>query len=184
MKNIENMDEKKISALRVVVLGLVFLPLAIVGAMPKKRMTYRVIQYNDGKDPGCDIVVIMEKTTVAATGHRDLVSAMKTGAGSTAKGQNWQDYIDGNGIMRGVYLDIDTSAAGFSDTPAYVSAIGGDAWHYATTGGSAIYNPTATTFRVYVRWSSNDVGPNPPNPPDSVLAKKYNWYISWIGWQQ
>ena len=70
---------KKISALRVVVLGLVFLPLAIVGAMPKKRMTYRVIQYNDGKDPGCDIVVIMEKTTVAATGHRDLVSALRKG---------------------------------------------------------------------------------------------------------
>lgn len=120
------------------------------------------------EDPGCDISTIVKKTTVAATGIRDLISAMKAGAGNTAKGQNWQDYIDDNGIMRGIYLDIDTSATGFSDTPIYVSAIVGDAWHYATTGGSAIYSPTATSFRVYVRWSSNDVGPNPPNPPDSI----------------
>ena len=37
MTNIENMDEKKMSALRVVGLGLVFIPLAIVGALWKKR---------------------------------------------------------------------------------------------------------------------------------------------------
>jgi hypothetical protein len=50
MINIENMDDKKISALRVVVLGLVFLPLAIVGALWKKKVLYTVIQYNDGVD--------------------------------------------------------------------------------------------------------------------------------------
>jgi hypothetical protein len=50
MKNIENMDEKKISALRVVVLGIVFLPLAIIGALWKKKMIYTVIEYNDGID--------------------------------------------------------------------------------------------------------------------------------------
>jgi hypothetical protein len=46
----ENMDDKKISALRVVGLGLVFLPLAIVGAMWKKKKVYTVIEYNDGLD--------------------------------------------------------------------------------------------------------------------------------------
>jgi hypothetical protein len=50
IKNIENMDDKKISKLRVVVLGLVFLPLAIVGALWKKKMLYTVIQYNDETD--------------------------------------------------------------------------------------------------------------------------------------
>lgn len=44
---IENMDEKKISASRVIVLGLVALPLAIVGAMWKKKHIYTVIQYVD-----------------------------------------------------------------------------------------------------------------------------------------
>lgn len=48
MTNIENMDDKKISALRVVVLGLIFLPLAIVGALWKKKKLYTVIEYNDG----------------------------------------------------------------------------------------------------------------------------------------
>lgn len=38
---IENMEEKKISALRVVALG-------IVGALWKKRYLYTVVQYNDG----------------------------------------------------------------------------------------------------------------------------------------
>lgn len=47
MTNIQNMDEKKISALRVVGLGLVFVPLAIVGAVWKKKHIYTVIQYND-----------------------------------------------------------------------------------------------------------------------------------------
>jgi hypothetical protein len=47
MTNIQNMDEKKISALRVVGLGLVFVPLAIVGAVWKKKHIYTVIQYDD-----------------------------------------------------------------------------------------------------------------------------------------
>jgi hypothetical protein len=50
MIEIENMDEKKISALRVVGLGLVFIPLAIVGAMWKKKHIYTVIQYRDEMD--------------------------------------------------------------------------------------------------------------------------------------
>jgi hypothetical protein len=50
MIDIENMDEKKISALRVVGLGLVFVPLAIVGAMWKKKHIYTVIQYRDEMD--------------------------------------------------------------------------------------------------------------------------------------
>ena len=50
ISNIENMDDKKISALRVIGLGLVALPLAIVGAMWKKKKVYTVIEYNDGLD--------------------------------------------------------------------------------------------------------------------------------------
>jgi len=50
IKNIDNMDEKKMSALRIVGLGLVFLPLAIVGAMWEKKALYTVIEYDDGFD--------------------------------------------------------------------------------------------------------------------------------------
>jgi hypothetical protein len=50
MDNIENMDEKRISAKRVVALGLVAFPLAIVGALWKKNHIYTVIQYKDQVD--------------------------------------------------------------------------------------------------------------------------------------
>jgi hypothetical protein len=110
-------------------------------------------------------------------------SAMGIGAGSTPVGQtNWQDYIENN-VRLGIYVDVDTSAAKFSGTPIYVSAIGGDAWHWLTTGGSAIYSPTATGFRIYVRWSSDKDGPNPPNPLEPQFARDNHWYINWIGWE-
>jgi hypothetical protein len=41
--NIENMDERKISALRVALLGL-------IGVFWKKKCMYTVVQYNDGID--------------------------------------------------------------------------------------------------------------------------------------
>ena len=47
MKNIENMTEKRISILRVVVLGLIFAPLAIVGALWKKDHILTIIRFSD-----------------------------------------------------------------------------------------------------------------------------------------
>ena len=47
MQNIENTNEKKISALRVIVLGLIFVPLAIVGALWKKSHIYTIIRFRD-----------------------------------------------------------------------------------------------------------------------------------------
>ena len=50
MYKIENMDDKKISALRVVGLGLISEALAIVGALWKKNHVYTVIHYKDQVD--------------------------------------------------------------------------------------------------------------------------------------
>jgi hypothetical protein len=50
MITIENMDEKKVSAKRVVGLGLVAFPLAIVGALWKKNHIYTAVQYSDQVD--------------------------------------------------------------------------------------------------------------------------------------
>ena len=47
MQNIENTNEKKISALRVIVLGIIFVPLAIVGALWKKDHIYTIIRFRD-----------------------------------------------------------------------------------------------------------------------------------------
>ena len=46
--------------LRVVELGLVFLPLSIIGTMWKKKKVYTVIEYNDGIDTQ-SIVLDFEK---------------------------------------------------------------------------------------------------------------------------
>ena len=50
MQNIENTIEKKISALRVIVLGLILVPLAIVGALWKKNHNYTIIRFRDYLD--------------------------------------------------------------------------------------------------------------------------------------
>ncbi len=56
MKNIENMTEKRISILRVVALGLIFIPLAIVGALWKKNHIYSIIRFSDEADDQMIIV--------------------------------------------------------------------------------------------------------------------------------
>lgn len=50
IQNIENTSEKKISALRVIILGLIFIPLAIVGALWKKNHIYTIIRFRDNFD--------------------------------------------------------------------------------------------------------------------------------------
>ena len=57
MQNIENTNEKKISALRVIVLGLIFVPLAIVGALWKKNHIYTIIRFRDYFD---DQMIILD----------------------------------------------------------------------------------------------------------------------------
>jgi hypothetical protein len=47
MQDIQNTNEKKISALRVIVLGLIFVPLAIIGALWKKSHVYTIIRFRD-----------------------------------------------------------------------------------------------------------------------------------------
>lgn len=95
---------------------------------------------------------------------------MQIGAGSTIPGATaWQVFNPS-----GIFVDVDTSAAGFGRVPVYVSALGGTAHHWEATGGSAIYQPTAAGFRVYVRYSSNA----PLTPAD---ANANGWVVQWIG---
>jgi hypothetical protein len=106
------------------------------------------------------------------TNRRQDMGNTRIGSGRTTPGNtNWQPYNVGTG---GIYIDVDTSAAGFSGIPVYVSSIGGTSNHWATTGGSAIYAATATGFRVYVRYA--DGGAITP-----AIANQFSWHINWIG---
>jgi hypothetical protein len=71
-----------------------------------------------------------------------------------------------------VYLDVDTSASGFTVTPKYFTSLGGDSSHWATTGVTSIYDATKTGFRVYVRWSDGS-----SLTPEQ--ANGFKWHVNW-----
>lgn len=82
----------------------------------------------------------------------------------------WQQYPGG----AGVFVDVDTSSAKFSGVPVYITSIGGNATHWATTGATSIYFPSTRGFRVFIRWSDGGT----LNP---ATAHGYRWHINWIG---
>ncbi|MFE9611921.1 hypothetical protein [Streptomyces sp. NPDC006012] len=98
------------------------------------------------------------------------MSTQRIGSGKTTAGQGWQAYGP-----NGIYIDVDTSSARFTGTPTYVSSVGGaGGTQWATTGSAAIYEPTRTGFRVYLRWSDG-TALSPAHAADK------GWYINWIG---
>jgi hypothetical protein len=104
------------------------------------------------------------------------MAVIKIGSGRTTPGSTaWQKYPPPSGTT-GIFVDVDTSAAGFSGTPLYYTSIGGNSSHWATTGATSIYQPTATGFRVYVRWA--DGASLTP-----AQANGYQWHINWLGMQ-
>lgn len=106
-----------------------------------------------------------------ATDSSELVVAHVLGqliisSGSTPiENTNWQAFNN-----YAIYVDVDTSAAGFTETPNYVTSVGGYGNHWIAQGASAIYNATPTGFRVYLRF------PSPISPP---LANTWGWHVLW-----
>jgi hypothetical protein len=64
---------------------------------------------------------------------------------------------------------VNTASCGFTSTPLYFTSIGGESGHWASTGATSIYTPTATGFRVYVRY--------PGITP--AVANQYGWHLNW-----
>ena len=112
-------------------------------------------------------ITAINKPTLALsqTVQSALIARGSTPVGNTA----WQQYFDG----AGVFVDVDTSLAGFTTTPIYITSLGGTNAHWGTTGATSIYDPTPKGFRVFVRWS----GGNPLTP---AMANQYGWHINWI----
>jgi|SRR4051794_520164 len=98
------------------------------------------------------------------------MAAVKIASGRTTPGATaWQGYSP-----TGIMVDVSTVSGNFSNTPVYVTSIGGDSSHWSTAGATSIYLPTATGFRVYVRWV--DGAPLTP-----ATAANNQWHINWIG---
>ncbi|MBN1596038.1 hypothetical protein JW933_08950 [candidate division FCPU426 bacterium] len=99
----------------------------------------------------------------------------KTGSGSTLPGATeWKEYRSDSGQRIGIYVDVDTRAAGFIATPFYFASLAGASSHWSTTGANSIYNATPTGFRIYVR-SFNGVALTP------AVANQKKWHITWFG---
>ena len=112
------------------------------------------------------ITVINQPTPVLSQPVQSaFIAKGSTPVGNTA----WQQYPDGEGV----FVDVDTSSAGFKTTPIYITSLGGRLAHWSTTGATSIYTPTPTGFRVYVRWSIG--GPLTP-----AEANYNQWHINWI----
>lgn len=98
---------------------------------------------------------------------------------TTANG--WTNY---DGASGGIRLDVDTSAAKFTNTPNYhVSLHSVEGFQWRSTGTTAIYNDTPTGFTVYIGWADwNGHGPNDPfNPLTAAFAQEKGWYVKWTG---
>ncbi|MGH1492236.1 MAG: hypothetical protein ACRBK7_23095 [Acidimicrobiales bacterium] len=97
------------------------------------------------------------------------------GYGSTVPGATlWQPY---KGSTKAMFVDIDTSEAGFSATPLYFTSIGGKSRHWEAQGVESVYDATAKGFRIYIQAS---------HPGQSTLftpeeANKRRWHINWFG---
>src|SRR5437763_9908946 len=101
------------------------------------------------------------------------MSIRNLASGSTPPGATaWQQYNPPTNT--GVFVDVDTSAAGFDTTPVYITSIGGNSSHWSTTGATSIYTATAKGFRVYVRWADGSA-------LTPAQANSLGWYINWIG---
>ncbi|HEV7570875.1 MAG TPA: hypothetical protein VGQ21_05195 [Thermoanaerobaculia bacterium] len=102
------------------------------------------------------------------------MAVIKIGSGRTTPGSTaWQAY---NGGTPGIFVDVNTSAAGFSGTPLYFTSIGGNSSHWGTTGATSIYLATPTGFRVYVRWSDSSA-------LTPAQANGFQWHINWVGYE-
>lgn len=95
------------------------------------------------------------------------IASGRTKPGSTA----WMPYVGG---ANGIFVDVDTSSGKFQGATVYITSIGGNSSHWATTGATSIYQATATGFRVYVRW--DDGASLTP-----AQANGWQWHINWIG---
>lgn len=120
-------------------------------------------------------VLFVAATTVINQPAAALLQTVPIASGSTPVGNTaWQLY---GGSEAGIFVDVDTSLAGFTTTPIYITSLGGISGHWRTTGATSIYVPTPTGFRVYIRLF--DGGSLTP-----ALANQLGWHINWIAVSQ
>ena len=94
--------------------------------------------------------------------------------GSTkANNTRWKQYVRTDGVVdpNAIYVEVDTSAARFSDTPRYFVSISGGSGLYKTTGLGGVNSANLKGFSVYLTFAG---AINPKK------ANEYGWTVNWI----
>ena len=88
---------------------------------------------------------------------------MKFASGST-KPSDWKVYNNGAGM----FVEVDTSDAGFTSTPRYFTSLDGRTSHWTLRGMTSIYAADKDSFRIYIRGET----------PQKAQAR--GWKINWL----
>jgi hypothetical protein len=121
-------------------------------------------QENNQGTTAASSIPLVSSALGAATGPKGV--AMRLVVGSMDPKQTpWKRYNQG-----GIYVDIDTSRAGFTATPYYFTSLSGHTNNWLAQGVTSIYLPTATGFRVHVGHRELT----------AEQANNWGWSISWI----
>lgn len=88
--------------------------------------------------------------------------------------RHWDTLSNGRGIS--IDVDLKPENLDISKPLVVVTSLVGENNHWATTGGSSVYNLTHEGFTVYVRWIDGGL-------LNSAFAKDRGWYINWIAMQ-
>jgi hypothetical protein len=131
---------------------------------------YRVQAFNVVGDRFYPAPAVGYPGEYVSSAFSNTVTAAKWGSGQTVPGAtNWQAF-DNNII----YVDVDTTAAGFAATPRYFTSLGGTGNQRNAQGISAVYSATPTGFRLYLM-GANGVVVTP------AYANNNGWYVQWLG---
>ncbi|MGQ9863017.1 MAG: hypothetical protein ACUVRD_00825 [Bacteroidia bacterium] len=105
----------------------------------------------------------------------------KIGVGRTQPGVGWQQYTPGF-PQNALYIDVDISACGFTQSPYIFTSLGGTSYHWITTGATSIYDVTPTSFRIYLNGYKYATSGNAMhvNPLRTMDAANYRYPINWI----
>ncbi|WP_279636134.1 M57 family metalloprotease [Corallococcus terminator] len=107
-----------------------------------------------------------EFTSSDITALNDLYASAAVCKGQTPQGATaWQQYS-----ADGIYLDVNTAGCGFSTTPLFFTSIGGVSGQWESSGATAIYNPSPTGFRVYLKF---------PGITPARANTEFSWHINW-----
>ena len=103
---------------------------------------------------------------ITATQNERLGAKVRFGATPIGK-TDWKLYQNKAG---GIFVEIDTTSAGFEETPIYLVNLAGKTSHWTSSGGSNVYAATPTSFRVYIQQTNITV----------ERANEWEWVVNWI----